>query len=154
MWRAANFNTRGIISFLDLTVSQITVTLLLFVFLEYSYIIMYEYASIIHNYQFIMLITMIHVFYKLLEIYHNILFFYLLYIELQNCSVNIKRVNNNILSYNNQGDVCTQKFFYCKVEGGGIIYNTPPNASTLYKIITDCKEYLSVFRNVKLAKLW
>jgi hypothetical protein len=60
---------------LDLTVSQLTVTLLLFVFLEYSYIIMYEYASIIHNYQFIMLITMIHVFYKLLEIYHNILFF-------------------------------------------------------------------------------
>lgn len=85
---------------LDLTVSQLTVTLLLFVFLEYSYIIMYEYASIIHNYQFIMLITMIHVFYKLLEIYHNILFFYLLYIELQNCSVNIKRVYNNILSYN------------------------------------------------------
>ena len=34
---------------LDLTVSQLTVTLLLFVFLEYSYIIMYEYASIIHN---------------------------------------------------------------------------------------------------------
>jgi len=60
---------------LDLTVSQLTVTLLLFVFLEYSYIIMYEYASIIHNYQFVMLITMIHVFYKLLEIYHNILFF-------------------------------------------------------------------------------
>jgi hypothetical protein len=62
---------------LDLTVSQLTVTLLLFVFLEYSYIIMYEYASIIHNYQFIMLITMIHVFYKLLEIYHNILFFFI-----------------------------------------------------------------------------
>ena len=61
---------------LDFTVSQLTVTLLLFVFLEYSYIIMYEYASIIHNYQFIMLITMIHVFYKLLEIYHNNLFFY------------------------------------------------------------------------------
>ena len=60
---------------LDLTVSQLTVTLLLFVFLEYSYIIMYEYVSIIHNDQFIMLITMIHVFYKLLEIYHNILFF-------------------------------------------------------------------------------
>jgi len=60
---------------LDLTVSQLTVTLLLFVFLEYSYIIMYEYASIIHNYQFVMFITMIHVFYKLLEIYHNILFF-------------------------------------------------------------------------------
>jgi hypothetical protein len=60
---------------LDLTVSQLTVTLLLLVFLEYLYIIMYEYASIIHNYQFIMLITMIHVFYKLLEIYHNILFF-------------------------------------------------------------------------------
>ncbi len=53
---------------LDLTVSQLTVTLLLFVFLEYSYIIMYEYATI-------MLITMIHVFYKLLKIYHNILFF-------------------------------------------------------------------------------
>jgi hypothetical protein len=34
---------------LDLTVSQLTVTLLLFVFLEYSHIIMYEYASIIHN---------------------------------------------------------------------------------------------------------
>jgi len=34
---------------LDLTVSQLTVTLLLFVFLEYSYIIMYEYASIIRN---------------------------------------------------------------------------------------------------------
>jgi hypothetical protein len=33
----------------DLTVSQLTVTLLLFVFLEYSYIIMYEYAYIIHN---------------------------------------------------------------------------------------------------------
>ena len=33
---------------LDLTVSQLTVTLLLFVFLEYSYIIMYEYASMIH----------------------------------------------------------------------------------------------------------
>ncbi len=60
------------------------------------------YASIIHNYQFIMLITMIHVFYKLLEIYHNILFFYLLYIELQNCSVKKKRVYNNILSYNNK----------------------------------------------------
>jgi hypothetical protein len=60
---------------LDLTVSQLTVTLLLLAFLEYSYIIMYEYASIIHNYQFIMLITMIHVFYKLLKIYHNNLFF-------------------------------------------------------------------------------
>ena len=34
---------------LDLTVSQLTVTLLLFALLEYSYIIMYEYASIIHN---------------------------------------------------------------------------------------------------------
>jgi hypothetical protein len=64
---------------LDLTVSQLTVTLLLFVFLEYSYIIMYEYASIIHNYQFVMLITMIHVFYKLLEIYHNILFLFTLH---------------------------------------------------------------------------
>ena len=71
---------------LDLTVSQLTVTLLLFALLEYSYIIMYEYASIIDN-SFIMLITMIHVFYKLLEIYNNILF--LLSIELQNCSVNI-----------------------------------------------------------------
>ena len=49
-------------------------------------------------YPFIMLITMIHVFYKLLEIYYNILFS--LKIELQNCSVNIKRVYSNILSYN------------------------------------------------------
>ena len=37
---------------------------------------------------------MIHVFYKLLEIYYNILF--LLNIELQNCSVNIKRVYSDI----------------------------------------------------------
>ncbi len=72
--------------------------LLLFVFLEYSLIIMYEYASMIHNYLFIKLITMILVFYKLLEIYHNI--YFLLYIELQNCSVNIKRVYSDILSYN------------------------------------------------------
>ena len=42
-----------------------------------------------------MLITMIHVFYKLLEIYHNTLL--LLNIELQNCSVNIKRVYSDIL---------------------------------------------------------
>ena len=41
---------------------------------------------------------MIYVFYKLLEIYYNILF--LLIIELQNCSVNIKRVYSDILSYN------------------------------------------------------
>ena len=34
---------------LDLTVSQLTVTLLLFALLEYSYIIMYEYTSIIDN---------------------------------------------------------------------------------------------------------
>jgi len=58
-----------------------------------------------------MLITMIHVFYKLLEIYHNILFFYLLYIELQNCSVNIKRVYNNILSYNRIVDGKCLKIF-------------------------------------------
>ena len=44
-----------------------------------------------------MLITMIHVFYKLLEIYNNILF--LVNIELQNCSVNIKSVYSDILSY-------------------------------------------------------
>ena len=34
---------------LDLTVPQLTVTLLLFALLEYSYIIMYEYTSIIDN---------------------------------------------------------------------------------------------------------
>jgi hypothetical protein len=63
---------------LDLTVSQLTVTLLLFVFLEYSYIIMYEYASIIHNYQFIMLITMIHVsinFWKFITIFYFFIYF-------------------------------------------------------------------------------
>ena len=49
-------------------------------------------------YPFIMLSTMIHVFYKLQEVYNNILF--LLNIELQNCSVNIKRVYSDILSYN------------------------------------------------------
>jgi hypothetical protein len=49
-------------------------------------------------YPFIMLITMIHVFYKLLEIYPNALF--LLNIDLQNCSINIKRVYSDILSYN------------------------------------------------------
>ena len=38
---------------------------------------------------------MIHVFYNLLEIYYNILF--LLNIELQNCSVNMKRVYSDIL---------------------------------------------------------
>jgi hypothetical protein len=36
-------------------------------------------------------------FWKFITIFY---FFYLLYIELQNCSVNIKRVYNNILSYN------------------------------------------------------
>ena len=27
-----------------------------------------------------------------------------------------------------QSNVCTQMLFYCKIEGGGIICNTPPNA--------------------------
>ena len=76
-----------------LTVSQLTVTLFLLALLEYVYIIMNEYASIFDNLLFIMLITMIHVFDKLLEIY-------LLNIELLSCSVNIKRVYSNILSYN------------------------------------------------------
>jgi hypothetical protein len=40
-----------------------------------------------------------------------------------------------------------------QVEGGGIICNTPPNAATLYMIINDWKEHLSVFRIAKLIKL-
>ena len=75
---------------LDLTVSQLTVTLL-----HTSLCMSMHLLFII--YPFIMLITMIHVFYKLLEIYHNTLL--LLNIELQNCSVNIKRVYSDILSY-------------------------------------------------------
>ena len=66
---------------------------------------------------------------------------------------NFHRVNSNVtrgkLYYtrHHQSNICTHKLFYCKVEGGGIICNTPPNAPTLYMIITDCKDYLSVLRS-------
>ena len=72
---------------------------------------------------------------------------------------NLHRVNSNVtrgkLYYtrHHQSIISTQMLFCCKVEGGDIICNTPPNASTLYMIITDCKEYLSVFQIAKLVKL-
>jgi len=81
---------------LDLTVSQLTVTLLLFLLLEYYASLCYMHLLLI-IYPFLILITMIHVSYKLLEIYNNILF--LLNTELQNYTVNIKRVYSDILSY-------------------------------------------------------
>ena len=65
-------------------------------------------------------------------------------------------LKKKLLKFLKQNKAKTGRFcfkFKFSLEGGGIICNTPPIASTLYMIIIDCEEYPSVFRIAKLVKL-